>query len=76
MSYEPIPPITPPLGRGGMSNYRHDTIHEKILENSGEINRVHERTRQKGIHKLMRSGTRLGNFVKLFYRIIWDVTYR
>ena len=72
MSYEPIPPVTPPLGRGGMSNYRHDTLHEKILENSDRA----ARSQPKGIHKLMRSGTRKGKFVKFFYQMIWDVTYR
>ena len=72
----PTPYVQPALGRGEASKQSFDPLHERSYSESAQNSLGLLAVKDKGIHKLMRSGTRRGKIVKFFYKLTWDFTYR
>ena len=77
MAMSGLPPFAQPsLGKGNTSNFRMELLAEQATAESGQKRLANKAVASRGVHKLMRSGTRTGKFVKFLYRLIWDFTYK
>ena len=71
-----LPPTPPPMGKGAASNVHLESLRDEYARQAPESRLANLAIQRRGIHKLMRSGTPIGNVVTTLYRVIWDFTYR
>ena len=71
----PPPPIPPHMGKGA-SKQRMRIEHEIQTKDGDNPHLRNVPKKRQRLHKLMRSGTFKGKFVKFFYKLIVDPWYK